>query len=101
PPTPPHKGEGSTPSPGHSSASTAKERALVIALSVLPLSPLQPEPRDQDGGEQEWNHGGGGGRALAAIAAAHGALVGERRHPLRGGCRDAPRGHPEELGIAG
>src|SRR5215469_3217196 len=73
----------------------------VIALSVLPLSPLQPEPRDQDGGEQEWNHGGGDGRALAEIAAADGALVAERRHQMRGVGGPAAREHPYELDIEG
>src|SRR6266576_6520403 len=71
----------------------------VIALSVLPLSPLQSEPRDQDGGEQEWNHGGGDGRALAEIAAADGALVAERRHQMRGVGGTAAREHPDELEI--
>src|SRR5947208_3001505 len=37
----------------------------VIAFSVLPLPPLQSEPRDQDGGEQERDHGGGDGCPLA------------------------------------
>src|SRR5215472_15893139 len=71
----------------------------VIALSVLPLSPLQSEPRDQDGGEQEWNHGGGDGRTLAEVAAADGALVAERRHQMGGICRTAARQHPDELEI--
>src|SRR5215510_12217908 len=71
----------------------------VIALSVLPFSPLQSEPRDQDGGEQEWNHGGGDGRALAEIAAADGALVAERRHQMRGVGGTAARQHPNELEI--
>src|SRR5262249_56751931 len=68
----------------------------VITLSVLPLAALQPEPRDQDGGEQEWNHGGGDGRALAQIAATDGALVAARRHQMRGGGGAAPRQHPPE-----
>src|SRR6516162_1440314 len=66
---------------------TNREQRLlvsVIALSVLPFAALQSEPRDQDGGEQERNHGGGDGRALAEIAAADGALVAERRHQMRG-----------------
>src|SRR5947208_10189696 len=71
----------------------------VIAFSVLPLAPLQPEPRDQDGGEQEWNHGGGDGRALAEIAAADGALVTERRHQMRGVGGAAAREHPDELEV--
>src|SRR3984893_5658963 len=71
----------------------------VIALSVLPFAALQPEPRDQDGGEQEWNHGGGDGRTLTEIAAADGALVAERRHQMRGIGGAAPRQHPDELEI--
>src|SRR5262245_66599656 len=71
----------------------------VIALSVLPFPALQPEPRDQDGGEQEWNHGGGDGRALAEIAAADGALVAERRHQMRGVGGTTAREHPDELEI--
>src|SRR5260221_10840920 len=70
----------------------------VIAFSVLPLPPLQSEPRDQDGGEQERDHGGGDGRALAEIAAADGALVAERRHQMRGVGGAAAREHPDELG---
>src|SRR5437016_5328103 len=51
----------------------------VIAFSVLPLPPLQSEPRDQDGGEQERDHGGGDGCPLAEIAAADGAPVPDQR----------------------
>src|SRR5260221_7840306 len=67
----------------------------VIAFSVLPLPPLQSEPRDQDGGEQERDHGGGDGRALPEIAAAEGALGTARRHQMRGGGGGAPGGHPK------
>src|SRR5262249_62039935 len=73
----------------------------VIALSVLPFAALQPEPRDQDGGEQKWNHGGGDGRALAEIGAAAGALGAERRHQMRGGGGGGARGDPSEVGIRG
>src|SRR5262245_63304623 len=71
----------------------------VIAFSVLPLSPLQSEPRDQDGGEQERNHGGGDGRALAEIAAADGALIAERRHQMSCVGGAAAREHPEEVEV--
>src|SRR5258708_9132156 len=71
----------------------------VIAFSVLPLPPLQSEPRDQDGGEQERDHGGGDGRALAEIAAAACALVAERRPQMRGGGGGAAREHPDGLEV--
>src|SRR6266550_8951373 len=71
----------------------------VIALSLLPFSPLQPEPRDQDGGEQERDHGGGDGGALSEVAAADGALITERRHQMCGIGRAAAREHPDELEI--
>src|SRR6266511_940601 len=72
---------------------------LVIALSVLPFAPLQPEPRDQDSGEQERDHGGSDGRAFAEIAAADGALVAQRRHQMRGVGGTAAGEHPDELEI--
>src|SRR2546423_12697968 len=71
----------------------------VIALSLLPFSALQPEPRDQDGGEQERDHGGGDGGALSEVAAADGALITERRHQMCGIGRAAAREHPDELEI--
>src|SRR5436190_22355963 len=71
----------------------------VIALSLLPLSTLQPEPRDQDGGEQERDHRGGDGGTLSQVAAADGALITERRHKMRGIGRAAAREHPDELEI--
>src|SRR5499425_507554 len=71
----------------------------VIAFSVLPLSSVQSEPRDQDCGEQERNHGSGDGRTLAEIAAAYGALIPERRHEMRGVGGAAAREHPDELEI--
>src|SRR5215831_19895733 len=71
----------------------------VIALSLLPLSTLQPEPRDQDGGEQEWDHCGGDGGALSQVAAADGALVTKRRHQVCGIGRAAAREHPDQLEI--
>src|SRR5438270_13193670 len=61
----------------------------VIALSLLPLSALQPEPRDQDGGEQERNHGVGNGGVFSVVAAADGALIAGRRHQLGGSGRRA------------
>src|SRR5262249_28688347 len=71
----------------------------VIALSLLPLSALQPEPRDQDGGEQERDHRGGDGGAFSEVAAADGALITERRHQMRGIGRAAAGKHPDELEI--
>src|SRR5207247_11347316 len=71
----------------------------VIAFSVLPLPPLQSEPRDQDGGEQERDHGGGDGCPLAEIAAADGTLVPERRHQRRGVRGAAAREQPAEMEI--
>src|SRR5919108_30332 len=71
----------------------------VIALSVLPLATLQSEPGDQDGGEQEWNHGGSEGGALAEVAATDGTLVSERRHQMRGVGRTSAGEHPDELEI--
>src|SRR5947208_16823346 len=71
----------------------------VIAFSVLPLPPLQSEPRDQDGGEQERDHGGGDGCPLAELAAADWKLVPGRRHQMRG-VRGAARGeHPDGEGM--
>src|SRR5436309_14269657 len=61
----------------------------VFAFSVLPLPPLQSEPRDQDGGEQERDHGGRDGGPLADITAADGYMVSDRRHRMRG-VRGAP-----------
>src|SRR5262249_61230256 len=78
-----------------------QRRHSVIAFSVLPFAALQSEPRDQDGGEQERNHGGSDGRALAEIAAADGALGAERRHQMRGGGGAPAREHPDERGIGG
>src|SRR5438132_1283269 len=80
-------------------SATLGTSASVIALALLPLAALQPEPGDQDGGEQEWDHRGRDGRALAEIAAADGALVAERRHQMRGVHRSAPREHPDELEV--
>src|SRR5215475_12740945 len=71
--------------------------ASVIALPVLPLTPLQSEPGDQDCREQERNHRGGDGRSFAEIAAADGALVAERRHQMGGIGGAAARQHPDEL----
>src|SRR5258706_3398097 len=73
----------------------------VIAFSVLPLPPLQSEPRDQDGGEQERDHGGGDGRALAEITAADGALVAQRRHQMRGVGGAAAPEDPDEVEVGG
>src|SRR5262249_50993680 len=69
----------------------------VIGFPVLPLAPLQAEPGDQDGSEQERDHGGGNGRAFAEVAAAGGALVAERRHQGGGIGRAPPRQPPETL----
>src|SRR5215471_13458123 len=71
----------------------------VIALSVLPFTTLQPEPRDENRGEQEGNHRGGNGRAFAEIAAADRALVTQRRHQMRRVGGTASRQHPDELEI--
>src|SRR5260221_4527578 len=71
----------------------------VIAFSVLPLPPLQSEPRDQDGGEQERDHGGGDGRTLPEIAAAPGARVGQPRHHNAGVWRGAALTAPDKPGI--
>src|SRR5262245_48428069 len=73
-----------------SAASVAGRTALasaaisVIGLSLLPLAPLQAEPRHQDGRQQERDHGGGYGRALAQAVAEDAALVAERGHQVRG-----------------
>src|SRR5262245_13836322 len=71
----------------------------VIALSLLPFSALQPEPRDQDGGEQERDHRRGDSGALSEVTAADGALIAERRHQVRGIGRAAARKYPDELEI--
>src|SRR6266849_2903482 len=73
--------------------------ASVIALPVLPFAALQPEPGDQDRRQQERNHRGGDGRALAQIPAADGALVAERRHQVRRVDWPAARQHPDELEV--
>src|SRR5207247_2498039 len=46
----------------------------VIAFSVLPLPPLQSEPRDQDGGAQARNHGAGDtlGKPASSVMAMNG-----------------------------
>src|SRR6266508_109929 len=80
-------------------SATLGARTSVIALPVLPLAPLQAEPGDQDGGEQERDHRGGDRGAFAEVAAADGALVAERRHQMRGVHRAAPRHHPDELEV--
>src|SRR5262245_55036577 len=71
----------------------------VIALSVLPFPALQSEPRDQDGGEQKWNHGGSDGGTLAEVAAADGTLISERRHQMCGVGRASAGEHPNQLEI--
>src|SRR5260221_6800705 len=70
----------------------------VIAFSVLPLPPLQSEPRDQDGGEQERDHGGGGWRSPPEVTPAAGAPVGEGRHLNRIPGRARPRHDAHEPG---
>src|SRR5262245_3750787 len=88
-----------TPSSTAFGLAALEASASVIALSLLPFPPLQPEPGDEDRRQQEWNHGGGDGRSLAEIAAAYGALIAERRHQVRGVGGPAARQHPDELEI--
>src|SRR5581483_8035256 len=71
----------------------------VIALSLLPFPTLQSEPGDQDGAEQERDHRGRDRRAFAEMAGEDGALIGQRRHQLRGIDRAAAREHPNELEV--
>src|ERR1700754_1625798 len=71
----------------------------VIALSLLPLAPLQAEPGHQDRGQQERDHGGGDRRPLPELAAENRALIGQRRHELRRVHRPAAREHPDELEV--
>src|SRR5262252_8336350 len=78
---------------------TLGTNASVIALPLLPLAPLQAEPGDQDGGEQERDHGGGNRRALAEVAAADGTLVAKGRHQMRSVHGAAARHDPDELEI--
>src|SRR5436853_3037620 len=74
--------------------------ASVIALALLPFSPLQAEPGDQDGAEQERNQRRRNRGAFAEMPAQNGALIGQRRHQLRGIDRTAPRQHPDQLEIS-
>src|SRR5580704_14541181 len=71
----------------------------VIALTLLPFASLQPEPRDQDGAQEERDHGRRDRGALAEMTAQDGALVGQRRHQLRGIDGAAPGQHPDELEV--
>src|SRR6476661_11232425 len=73
--------------------------ASVIALALLPFSPLQAEPGDQDGAEQERNHRRRNRRAFAEVPPQNSALIGQRRHQLRGIDRTAAREHPDQLEI--
>src|SRR5215475_13915377 len=73
--------------------------ASVTAFPLLPFSTLQSEPGDQDGGEQERDHGGGDGRSFSEIAAADRALVAERRHQMGGVSGTAASQEPDELEI--
>src|SRR6185312_4478417 len=74
-------------------------RASVIALPLLPFPALQAEPRHQDGREQEGNHRRRYRGALAQLAAQNGALIGQRRHQMRGIDRATARHHPDELEV--
>src|SRR5215472_12649682 len=78
---------------------TLEASTSVIGFPLLPFATLQPEPRNQDCGEQERNHGGGDGRSFSEIAAADGALVAERRHQVGRIGGTAARQHPDELEI--
>src|SRR5258708_21040548 len=77
--------------------STLGAGTSVIALSLLPLAALQPEPRDHDRREQERDHGARDRRPLAELAGDDGALVGHGRHQM--GClgRAAAGHHPDQL----
>src|SRR4249919_399938 len=74
-------------------------RASVIALSLLPLPSLEPEPRHQNGGEQERDHRRRDCGAFAKLAAENGALIGIGRHQVGGVDRAAARHHPNELEV--
>src|SRR5438046_2553175 len=80
-------------------SATLAASTSVIALAMLPLATLQPEPGNQYRCEQERDHGGGDGGALPEVAAADGALIAQRCHQMR--CVDgaAARQHPDELEI--
>src|SRR3954463_8178817 len=73
--------------------------ASVIAFALLPFPALQAEPGDHYRGEQERDHGGRDRRAFAEMAAENGALIGQRRHQLRGVDRPAAGQHPDQLEI--
>ncbi len=77
----------------------ARTETSVIVLSLLPLAPLQSEPGDEDRGEQERDHRGGDGGALAQMPAEDRALVAERRHEMRCVHRTAACEHPDQLEV--
>src|ERR1035441_7739959 len=71
----------------------------VIALSLLPLAPLQAEPGNQNSAQQKWNHGGRDRGPFAELAAQNRALIRQRRHQLRGIDWAAAGKHPDQLKI--
>src|SRR6476619_1429709 len=90
---------GATPCSTAFGSASLGTSASVIALALLPFSPLQAEPGDQDGAEQKRNHRGRDRGAFAEVPAQNGALVGQRRHQLRGVDRAAARENPDQLEV--
>src|ERR1039457_769104 len=80
-------------------SASSEANISVIALSLLPLAPLQPKPGNQNGRQQERDHGGGDRRALAELPAQDRPLIRQRRHQLRGVDRTAAREHPDQLKV--
>src|SRR3546814_955058 len=64
-----------------------------VPAAVLPASPLQAEIAEQDGRQQEGDHGDRDRRALAELAAGDGALERQGRHPMGGVERPAAAPH--------